>query len=549
VNGGMAGGTWTRAQASASLKAEWSPESFMADAPSGLTFSWAEAAYGETRIGAGALSYQPTGRFAERRGDVVEGRGRIAELRSPVTGSNFTAETRLGATAVSWTAGDTLKLTFDAAPTMLDLRRDDRPMPVSIADIRGTVEIDRGWKVKGAFSGGALTADQLAVSNLAGGFDLAGAGDRLSGKLSDVSLVIADPHPEETRMFEAARFDGSARLEDKSADFSGVFALVESGVQIATVKGTHDLDDGSGALTFEPTPLIFRPRVFEPADLSPLFRGPANVTGRIDLSGAATWDGEGLRTSATAELRRLGFALASAGVFEGVSGRIEVADLVAMTSAPGQTITIDKVTLGMPIEKGAIRFQLIGYDAIRLEAAEWPFAAGAIRVRPVDFVFGADANRIVAEAENWDLPTLIEQFKIPDIKVNGKVSGEFPVVFRTGSARVDNALLQASSQGGVIQYTGSTGDAAAQADQNAKMLFEALRDFRYKVLKLGLDGDIAGKMVLSLTLQGRNPKVLDGAPFDLNISIDSALMDLLNTTSRGTPEVNAVIDAITGACN
>ncbi len=203
----------------------------------------------------------------------------------------------------------------------------------------------------------------------------------------------------------------------------------------------------------------------------------------------------------------------------------------------------------MPIEKGAIRFQLIGYDAIRLEAAEWPFAAGAIRVRPVDFVFGADANRIVAEAENWDLPTLIEQFKIPDIKVNGKVSGEFPVVFRTGSARVDNALLQASSQGGVIQYTGSTGDAAAQADQNAKMLFEALRDFRYKVLKLGLDGDIAGKMVLSLTLQGRNPKVLDGAPFDLNISIDSALMDLLNTTSRGTPEVNAVIDAITGACN
>ena len=129
-------------------------------------------------------------------------------------------------------------------------------------------------------------------------------------------------------MFEAARFDGSARLEDKSADFSGVFALVESGVQIATVKGTHDLDDGSGALTFEPTPLIFRPRVFEPADLSPLFRGPANVTGRIDLSGAATWDGEGLRTSATAELRRLGFALASAGVFEGVSGRIEVADLV-----------------------------------------------------------------------------------------------------------------------------------------------------------------------------------------------------------------------------
>jgi hypothetical protein len=204
------------------------------------------------------------------------------------------------------------------------------------------------------------------------------------------------------------------------------------------------------------------------------------------------------------------------------------------------------VTLGLPIEKGLIRFQLTGLDSIRLEAAEWPFAGGFIRVQPMDFVFGADSNRVVARAEDWDLTRIVELFKIPDVKIAGTISGDVPLVFSTGSARIDKAVLQASKDGGVIQYSGSTGEAAAAADENAKMLFDALKDFRYKVLKVGLDGDIAGRVVLSLNLQGSNPQVLDSAPFDLNISVDSALVELLDTFSKGDVVANQIIETITG---
>ena len=117
-------------------------------------------------------------------------------------------------------------------------------------------------------------------------------------------------------------------------------------------------------------------------------------------------------------------------------------------------------------------------------------------------------NRIIAQAVNWDLNTIVELFKIPDVKLNGIVSGDIPVVFSTGSARIEKAELAASQTGGVIQYTGSTGDAAAQADPNAKMLFDALKDFRYKVLKVGLNGDIAGQITLTMNLFGKQP---DGA--------------------------------------
>jgi hypothetical protein len=531
LDGGLAGGVWKAARATGQVKAVWTPDSFIADAERGLVIQWDEGRYGDTVFGAGALHYTPRGRLAELQGEVVAGQGVFAEVRMPVRGASFQGDLTLGQTAVNWQAEGGLRAGFDAAPSTLALKLGERATPVRIGDISGTMDLRRGWRLTGGFSGGEVKADEATVADLAGKFDLGGEHGSLDGSLSDVTLRVFDPLEADKRRYEEAKFAGSATLIDGVAGFSGTFTLANKGVQIATVKGGHSLETGSGSLTFEPTPLVFIPRAFQPYDLSPLLRGPANVTGRADISGGVSWSGAGIEADATLNLRGIGFALASAGVFEGVSGRVEVSDLINMTSAPGQTITIDKVTLGLPIEDGTIRFQLIGYDAIRLERAEWPFVGGFIRLRPADFRFDAEENRIVAQAVDWDLNRIIELFSVPDLKLDGIVSGDVPVVFSTGSARIDKAQLQASQKGGAIQFTGSAGDAASQSDPNAKMLFDALKDFRYRVLKVGLDGDIAGRIVLSMNLLGSNPDVLKGAPFELNISVDSALMNLLNMAS------------------
>ena len=387
-----------------------------------------------------------------------------------------------------------------------------------------------------------MKADEATVADVAGKFDLGGEHGSLDGSLSNVTLRVFDPLQNDKRRYEEAKFAGSATLVDSVVGFSGVFTLANKGVQIATIRGGHSLETGSGSLTFAPTPLIFRPRSFQPYDLSPLLRGPASVTGRADISGGASWSEKGITSNAVLDLKQVGFAIAALGVFEGVSGHVEIADLIDMKSAPGQTITIDKVTLGMPIEKGAIRFRLIGYDAVRIEGAEWPFVGGFIRVKPADFTFGETENRVVAQAVNWDLNAIVELFKIPDVKLNGIVSGDIPVVFSTGSARIDKAELAASQIGGAIQFTGSTGDAAAQADSNAKMLFDALKDFRYKVLKVGLDGDIAGNLTLTMNLLGNNPKVMMGQTFALNISVESPLMNLLNTTQSWQSQLKSSVN-------
>ena len=543
IDGGMAGGQWKAARAEAKVNAKWDAATFVADAPGGALLQWKEARFGGSVFGASALRYTPIGHVAERSGDGFVGKGQLAPVTVPLKGDGYAAAVQLGAIGVNWRAQSTVRANFNMAPAKIDMTLDARKIPIRVGDVTGEISLSSGWKVAGAFKDASAELDEGHVADLKGSFDLGGAGGSLSGSLSGISMRLFDPLKEEGRRYEDINFRGEGHLKSSVVDFTGVFTLAKSGMQVARVTGKHDLDDNRGGLTFEPTPLIFKPRQFQPSDLSPVLVGPANVTGRLDVAGAAAWSSGDFKASGVLDLKQLGFALASAGVFEGVSGRIEVTDLLNMKSAPGQKLTLDKVTLGLPIENGEIRFTLIGYDAIRLESAQWPFGGGFIRVDPQDFKFSSEAeNRIVARAVNWDLAKLADQFKLPDMKLAGIVAGEFPVVFTTGSAVIDHATLK-SVNPGVIQYSGSTGDAAGQADQNSKMLFDALKDFHYEVLQVGLDGNLTGKLLLKLSILGRNPDVLSGQPFQLNIGVDSALVPLLTSTMQ-RPDVRTAIEQV-----
>ncbi|MEZ5936933.1 MAG: YdbH domain-containing protein [Hyphomonadaceae bacterium] len=556
VTGAFAGGRWTGATASGAVKADWTPAGYQVEAPDGMSLSWKEARYGETVIGAGKLTYSANGPLARQEEGRAVGQGVLSGLDVPVNGAGYTARAHLPPATISWSMQDEIVVDAAMRGAGVDLLTGDGEVPVRLGKLETRLRLGRGWSATGAFTDGAVEADTVHASGVAARYSLAGAGDRLSGSLDDVKVRLSDPLTGAGRRYEDVNFEGRARLADSKADFSGGFTLVQSGVSLGAVTGVHDLGTGTGEMSLAPTVFVFRPRSFQPYAISPLLRGPANVQGQVEVSGGATWSSNGLQMSAAADIRKLGFAIATAGVFEGVSGRIVVDDLLHMHSPPGQALTVDRVTLGIPFDNGRIGFQLDGFDRVRLEGASWPFAGGEIQVLPTDFVFTAQQNRVVAHASDWNLRQLVEAFKIPDLALQGSVNGDIPLVFSTGSARIDHALLKASDDGGVIQYTGGVGEAAAGSDPNVQMLFGALRNFRFKVLSVELDGDVLGRIMVKANIAGSNvdqlktgaiADIVAGTPFDLNIGIDSDLLDLLNTVQRGNDGVDAVVRSITGA--
>lgn len=534
LDGAVGGGFWKGVKANSQVSATWTADAVAASAPSGATVSWAEVRYGDTRFGATSVRYVPDGNLAATSGKGLAGRGQFRAFALPIAGDGFAGTANFGAVGIDWRAADGLSADFAMQPNTVELKLGEEALNVAIDSIKGKLGLSDGWSVNGAVAGGVVRSSMTVLSDLTGKFDLAGRGDKVSGSLTDVTTGIADALTGGQKRYEDAKFVGGAKLASSIVDFEGTVTLKESGIQIAHITGRHSLADNAGSLSFDRTPLIFARRSFQPSDLSPLLLGPAAVTGRVDIAGEASWGNDTLRASASLDLRKVGFVLASAGAFEGVSGRIEVSDLLKLKSAPGQRITIDKITLGLPIEKGVIDFQLIGSEAIHLERAEWPFVGGFIRVKPTDFVFASTArNIVIAQAVDWDLAAFVKQFEIPDLKLQGRVGGDFPVAFSAGSAEIDNAVL-ASTGPGVIQYGGATTDAVAQSDQATAIVMDTLKDFRFEVLKIGLDGNLAGEMKLTLDMLGRNPAVMNGQAFQLNVSIDSELAKLLNSLTLGS---------------
>ena len=548
-DGVLAGTTLTGLRAQGAVKASWTKDGLSADAPRGLQVGWQGAKSGDIRIGASELRYTPTGRLAEKRGIGLGGAGRIEAFTVPIAGSGLTATGRFGATAINWTAGETTLVTFAVAPSTFEAVMDKAGYSGALQGIKGSAKLASGWALDAAITGGAAKSDAAVVRDLHGAVKLAGDNKGMSGEMSGLEFVVLDPHAAAEQVFEGIKATASAKLAKNRIDFSGALNLASSGAPLGTISGFHDLDKSTGEARLARTTLTFSPGTFEPSQLSPLLRGPANVTGRVIAMGGARWgEGKELRSFAEVELGDLGFSLAGAGVFERVSGRVRIDDIPKLISPPGQTITVGKITLGLPIENGTIKFQLSGPDSIKLESASWPFVDGQIRIRPLTFSLKPDAtNTVIAQAVDWDMNKLVTLFDLKDLKLQGHIGGDFPVVFSTGSAKIVKGELNATDKG-VVQYTGSTGDAAGSADPNARMLFDALKDFNFEVMKVTIDGDIAARITLGAHLRGRSPKQ-NNSFFEFNLNVDSDLMKLLSTPSQASTTIDDITRSLAGGRN
>jgi hypothetical protein len=538
-SGRFLGGRVEGLRAQGALAADWSGPEPVIRAGAPLQLTWARARFSDVGVGAGSVRVSPDGPLARRPLLGWRGSGRLEVAPIDVEVAGVAGVATLEDIHLDWRLDDGLTGRVEVNRPRLEFEDGETLDSLSARLISGGFRLGPSWSLDATLTDGTLGSRNVVASDVAGRLSLTGQGGDIVGEVRNVTGVVSDPAAMEDRLFEAVRVSADGRIQSGSIGFSARSRLVSTDRELGVIAGRHDFRSGQGSAHLPPTRLEFRPRGFQPSALSNRLRGPANVAGRVDLSGEVSWQGGDVVVSAIADLDALGFAIASAGVFEGVSGRVEVSDLLRMRSPPGQTIHIDKVTFGLPFENGDVRFQLLDAQTLRLEEAQFPFAQGAIRIEPMEYRFGADSNRIVARAERWSLTDLVRQFGVPDLEVEGVLSGVIPLSFTTGSARVEDAVLTSSEEGGVIRYTGQAGKSAGAADPNAELVFQALEDFRYRRLEVGLVGDITGRITLSLDLLGENPEVLGGADFDLRIGVESELMNLIQSlqSDRGLSSV------------
>lgn len=495
----------------------------------------------DAATGANALTVGPVStaicpedrRLLEQAPGGSEGQLSLGETVLPLSGANLTGHARLARTDLYWRADDALFMKLDTPSIDLDLEIAGRSFQMAGSTPSMEIDLGRATRIDASLGETALSGDLVPASVAIPAVSFQGAllDGRFEGNATAPQTLISDRR--EDPLFEPILADIAVQFFNSDLTGGADLFLAEDSFQIGEAGLELNLVTLDGMAQVRSNDLVFAPDGLQPTELSERVRGLlTNARGGLFASADLNLDSGALSGTGRVAISDLGFDTLRLGRVSDVDGEIVFDDLLALTTPPAQTIKVGSVEPGIALENGTIQFQLLGNGDARLETATWPFAGGNLIVQPVRWTIAGQRDTIQVSTEEIELAGLIEEFQLPDLEADGTVSGLVPISFESGNVLIEDALLVADERGGYLKYTGQSVSAVETQDVRVNSAFQALRDFRFSVLELGIDGNLIGELALRLKLLGYNPDVLGGAEFSFNISIDSRFIDLIQSGRR-----------------
>jgi len=133
-----------------------------------------------------------------------------------------------------------------------------------------------------------------------------------------------------------------------------------------------------------------------------------------------------------------------------------------------------------------------------------------------------------------DLQALANLLEIEGLSGSGLLDGQVRLRWDEGSDMGFEEGSIASRRAGIIRWRPSS-TPAALAGQGAgvALLLEALENFHYSRISITFEGRLEGAMQVGVHLEGNNPDLYGGHPFELNVNFEGAL-GLLARQAIGT---------------
>lgn len=472
--------------------------------------------------------------------------GRLAE--TPIS-------VRSGPVGVAWPG------TLAASDLDIRLGPADSGQRFTITDLRANLSADT---IGGAFQG----ADVFLASVPLDIFDAAGSwrydDNRLT--ITDAALRVED-RQENNRFEPLIARDASLWLFDNRITADAILREPVLDREITQVQIVHDLATGTGHADLNVDNLVFDDSLQpaptysqcleeagtqqRPRGLTCLALGVvSDVQGSVRGTGRIDWNADAVTSSGSFTTDGIDLAAAFGPVY-GARGTIRFTDLLALTTAPNQRITIDRVNPGIEVYDGVVTFQLSNGELLQLQGGTWPFMGGTLTMRPVDIRFGVEEVRsYVLVIEGLEASQFVQQMELGNLAATGVFDGVVPIIFdENGNGRLENGVLTSRPPGGNVAYIGEL----TYEDMGffANYAFSALRDLSYDEMQILMDGPLTGELVTRVRFEGIGQgetaksnlitRAIDDLPIELRINIRAPFYQLI-TSLRSLYDPSAVRD-------
>lgn len=365
----------------------------------------------------------------------------------------------------------------------------------------GTITANLGSTTSGSFDGGSawLAAVPIDLGAMAGRWSFA---DSIL-RLEDTRFTVTDRRPGggEARFAPLVAEGATLTLAENRITADARLAHPESRRGVVNVALTHDLDTANGTARLRVPGILFD-KAFQPEDLTYLAKGViALADGTVSGDGRIDWRDGKVTSSGTFASDGFDFA-AAFGPVRGVKGKVVFTDLLSLTTAPDQRLTIDAINPGVEVLAGVLQFELKDATLLTLEDARFPFMGGTLTMRPLAMDFSKpEERRYVFDIAGLDAATFVAQMELSNISATGTFDGTVPVVFDTeGRGRIESGVLTAREGGGNVAYVGEL--SYEDLGTMGNYAFSALRSLDYRQMRVGLGGDLTGEIITSFTFDG-----------------------------------------------
>jgi len=466
----------------------------------------------------------------------------LGDVDWPFVSKSVTGTLGLKDARIDWSARKGFALTLSSPKLNLPLDIGDHTLIIDAArpDVGISTARGRSPKIVATLNdtvfGGTLIPAKVSAGEITLDGVLGSGG--LSGDLAGNDVLIRDFRDDP--VYQPLLSDLTGRMDEWQLALSGPLRLQASGRPVGDISADIDVLSLNGTAHVETRPLDFSKGGLQPVMLSERLRGVyTDAAGHMEAVSDVVITGGKMTGTAGVTVENFGFQTTRLGRVENVSGHVEFADLFSLTTAPSQVLTIGAMDPGVPLKNGRIVFGFSEGRVLAVESAAFPFSGGTLALSPFDWTLGADAQHVEVTADAIDLEELVRILKLPKIEAQGTVSGRFPIDVERSKVLVRNARLFADDEGGRVAYLGDAADSAAESDPNVRLAFEALKDFDFTVLEVGLDGNIADRVKITLKLAGKsrnditygiNANIVKGQPFEFNIGVDTALAELFRSS-------------------
>ena len=360
-----------------------------------------------------------------------------------------------------------------------------------------------------------LPGQALALNRLAASFANSGTGLTFRGAAEIVHTARPALVRPVAMTVAGSLMNGQLALTGDGRALDGLLTL--------TLAARHDLASGRGTGRIDVAPIRFAADGLQPREIFPVADDRLRrVGGTVTAQGSAAWDKTGVRPALTLSFDGIGFE-GDLGGIAALSGRLEFDDLLPPRTAGIQHLTATLLAPGLPGAPLDLRVGLQG-ETLRIERAALGLAGGHIGLNQVTLRRGADLEAVL-EVSEVNLATGLALADVDGLSGTGSISGRIPLRVDSAGLAISGGRLLTNGPG-TVKYTGTDlpaalNDLPGDGGQSVRLLRQALSDFHYDEISLGLNRNPAGDGTLLIGLKGANPAVLENHPFVVNIKVEA----------------------------